>query len=112
MTTPKIKPGEIDNILKKYPEKIPVFITKLKDSRDNLPNISKNKFLVPRDLEFSQFIYTIRRYLRIRPETAIILFVNGQIPRASATFMEIYHSFKSPDGLLKISYTSENTFGN
>ena len=45
-----------------------------------MPEIDKNKYLVPADLTCGQFIYTIRKRLQMPAEKAIFLLVKGVIP--------------------------------
>ena len=101
--------SESDRILKKYPNRIPVIVEK--DPRSKLNDIDKNKFLVPNDMNFSQFIYVIRKRIKLLPEEALFLFVNGQIATNGSSMNEIYQTHKDKDGFIYITYTSENTFG-
>jgi GABA(A) receptor-associated protein len=101
--------SESDRILKKYPNRIPVIVEK--DPRSKLNDIDKNKFLVPNDMNFSQFIYVIRKRIKLLPEEALFLFVNGQIAANGSSMNNIYQTHKDKDGFIYITYTSENTFG-
>ena len=101
--------SESDRILKKYPNRIPVIVEK--DPRSKLNDIDKNKFLVPNDMNFSQFIYVIRRRINLLPEAALFLFVNGIMAKNGSSMNEIYQTHKDKDGFIYITYTSENTFG-
>ena len=94
---------------KKYPNRIPVIVEK--DPRSKLNDIDKNKFLVPNDMNFSQFIYVIRKRIKLLPEEALFLFVNGQIAANGSSMNNIYQTHKDKDGFIYITYTSENTFG-
>ena len=58
-----------------------------------------------------QFIYVIRKRLRLKPEEAIFLFVNGQFISSSAIIGQIYDNLKDADGFLYMQYSKENTFG-
>ena len=62
-------------IIKRYPDRIPVYIEK----GDNKikEQLRKNKYLVPRDINMGQFTYVIRKQLKIRPEDAIFIFCNN-----------------------------------
>jgi GABA(A) receptor-associated protein len=110
MAEMSMKDGEFDRIKSKFPDKIPVFITKSKSSKD-IPELRKQKFLVPTTFTMSELILTIRRSILLRPEQALFVFINNAIPNTSATMTEIYHHHKSPDGILRMEYASENTFG-
>jgi GABA(A) receptor-associated protein len=74
-------------------------------------DIDKKKYLVPADLTCGQFVYVIRKRLKLPPEQAIQLFINGIIPSTAALLNTIYEEHKDEDGFLYISYCGENTFG-
>lgn len=100
---------ESKRILEKYPDKIPVICERSGSS--TLPTIDKHKFLVPTDLTIGQFIYVIRKRIKITPQEAIYLFIKGHMPQSSETLETTYGKFRDNDGFLYISYTNENTFG-
>ena len=50
---------ESTRIMEKYPDKIPIIVSKC--SKSHLNNIDKNKYLVSNDMALSQFINTIRK---------------------------------------------------
>jgi len=101
--------SESEKILKKYPNRIPVIVEK--DPRSKLNDIDKNKFLVPNDMNFAQFIYVIRKRIKLLPEEALFLFVNGIMATNGSSMNAIYQTHKDKDGFIYITYTSENTFG-
>ena len=101
---------ESARIRAKYPERIPVICEK-NNSNDSIPNIDKRKYLVPSELTVGQFIYVIRKRIRLPPEKAIFIFINHTIPPSSAVMSTIYDLEKDEDGFLYVSYSGENTFG-
>jgi GABA(A) receptor-associated protein len=101
---------ESRKIIKKYPDKIPIVCEK-HNNLSNLPNITKSKYLVSFDLTVGQFIYIIRKYIRITPETALYIFVNNNIPSTTTDMLSLYDNFKDQDGFLYIYYLTETTFG-
>ncbi len=103
--------GEIDKLKSKYPGKIPIFVTRAHNAKD-IPDLPKHKFLTPSNLSVGQFIYIIRRHISLPPEKALFIFVDNTLPTSSTLLSELYTNYKSPDGALRITYTSENTFGN
>ena len=105
-----IKPGEVSMILQKHPNRIPVYITKSYSSND-IPDISRNKFLIPSEFLVSEFIYSIRKWIKLRPEQAIFIFINYSTPSYTDTMGQVYSLYKKSDGLLHITYSAENTFG-
>lgn len=102
---------EIYQITKKYPNRIPIICERLKNSDNDCPPIDKNKFLVPFEFTIGQFLFTIRKRMKLPPEKAIFLFINDKIYNSSQQLSNIYEKDKNKDGFLYITYTSENTFG-
>ena len=95
-------------LLKKYPNNIPII---LKKSGINTPDIDKTKFIVPRDMQVSQFIYSIRKRIKLREEQAIYIFFRGELVNTASTMYEVYENHKSDDDILYGFYSLENTFG-
>lgn len=103
---------EVDRIRNRFPSRIPVFITRAKNTDAKvLPNLQKNKFLVPMDLTVGQFIYIIRKQLEVSADKAIFIFVKNTLPTTSMLMKELYAQYADSDGLLRMQYTSESTFG-
>ena len=101
---------ESTNIKKKYPTRIPIIVERYNKCK-NINDIDKNKYLVPDDLTLGQFIFTIRKRLKLTPEKALFVFVNNSVMPSSLLIKEIYEKNKDKDGFLYMNYTSENTFG-
>ena len=101
---------ESSDILKKYPERICVYLEK-DEMCDNIPNIDKNKYLVPNNISIGQFMYVIRKRIAIKSEQAIFLFANNNIISGTTSILDIYNKHKSDDGFLYIIYSGENCFG-
>ncbi|KAJ1675631.1 ubiquitin-like protein atg8 [Spiromyces aspiralis] len=101
--------AEAERIRKKYPDRIPVICEKVEKS--DIPNIDKKKYLVPADLTVGQFVYVIRRRIKLNPEKAIFIFVREVLPPTAALMSSIYDEYKDEDGFLYITYSGENTFG-
>lgn len=102
---------ESTKILDLHPGRVPIICERSASASNDCPNIDKNKFLVPRDFSLGEFMYIIRKRLRIPPEKAIFLFINDNIVPASLTLSSIYEVNKNADGFLYINYSYENTFG-
>jgi len=100
-----------DNILSKYPDRIPVICEKHPYSR-NAPDIDKSKYLVDHYLTLAQFILVIRKRMRLKPEVALYIFVDGSIPSNSSFVYNLFLDNRDDDGFLYITYDIENTFGN
>ncbi len=103
---------ESTRIMNKYPDRIPIICEKMNDSKNiDLPTIDKSKYLVPKDLTLSQFLYVIRNRMKLSSEKAIFLFVGGKIPASTELILNIYSLHKDHDGFLYITYSGENVFG-
>lgn len=100
---------QADNILKKYPDRIPIIVQSGKDS--TIPKLEKNKFLVPRDITLGQFIYIIRRRVELKPEEAMFVFINDSLVNNSKLMSDIYDEYKDETGFLFCHISNENTFG-
>lgn len=96
-------------ILQKYPDRIPIICEKT--IKSNIKEIDKKKYLVPSDLTVGQFIYVIRKRLKLPAEESIFLYVNRSIPPISAMLNSLYEKQKDSDGFLYIQYAGENPFG-
>ena len=105
--------SESSKICIKYPDKIPTIVTKSnhKDAK-SLPNIDKNKFLVPSDITLAQFMYVIRKRITINSGDSLFFFCDDKSILVSSSNMEsIYHEHKTEDGFLYLTYCTEITFG-
>lgn len=101
--------AEAARIKEKYPDRIPVIVEKAEKS--DIPDIDKKKYLVPSDLTVGQFVYVIRKRIKLSPEKAIFIFVKNVLPPTAALMSSIYEDHKDEDGFLYITYSGENTFG-
>ncbi|KAK1564705.1 hypothetical protein Q3G72_009720 [Acer saccharum] len=101
--------AEAARIREKYPDRIPVIVEKTE--RSDIPNIDKKKYLVPADLTVGQFVYVIRKRIKLSAEKAIFIFVDNVLPPTGAIMSAIYEEKKDEDGFLYVTYSGENTFG-
>ena len=101
---------ESERILEKYPDRIPVIVEKNIQCNE-LDDIDRNKYLVPKDLTYGQFIYIIRKRLKISPNQALFIFCDSILYNNNISMNEIYQTSKDDDGYLYMLYTCENTFG-
>merc|ERR1711903_102660 len=94
----------------KHADRIPVICEKAEGS--DIPEIDRKKYLVPQELTVGQFVYVVRKRLRLPAEKAIFIFVDGHLPSTGAALMsQMYKDYKDQDGFLYITYSGENTFG-
>jgi len=100
--------AESDRILEKYPERVPVICERL---TKRIGELDRKKYLCPGDLSLANFIYVIRKRMKLAPEKAIYLFINNKLCPTSALLSQIYNENKDKDGFLYIKYDGESTFG-
>lgn len=101
--------NESKNVLKKYPDRIPIIVER--HHKCKLKDIDKSKYLVPKDMTMGQFTYIIRKRISLDSSQSIFISVNGSLSSSSDLVGHVYGSKKDEDGFLYITYTSENTFG-
>jgi len=100
---------ESDKIIEKYPNRIPIIIEKADNC--HLNDIDKTKYLVPKDLNMNQFVYIIRKRIKLDNSQSIFFIVGNNVCPSNTPLCNIYEEHKDEDGFLYIIYTSENTFG-
>lgn len=101
---------ESRKIMKKYPNRISIIISKMRGS--DVPYIDKNKFIVPIDFSVSQFLYVIRKRINLHQYKGLFIYVNGStLPNTSDLIGNIYNNYKHDDGFLYMKYCGENVFG-
>ena len=54
---------EATSILKKYDDRVPIIVEK--NINSDVPDLDKHKYLVPKDVTFGQFIYVLRRRIKL-----------------------------------------------
>jgi len=102
--------NEVKKMLTKYPDKVPIILEKYKNS--NIPDMDKEKYLVPSDMLFSQIMYTFRKRIKLEPTQAMFVFINNELPSSNLMMSQVYEKYKNKDdGMLYGVYGSENTFG-
>ncbi|KMZ57496.1 Autophagy 8 [Zostera marina] len=101
--------AESSRIREKYPDRIPVIVEKAEGS--DIPNIDKKKYLVPADLTVGQFVYVVRKRIKLSAEKAIFILVDNVLPSTGAIMAAVYDEKKDNDGFLYVTYSGENTFG-
>ena len=100
---------ESNRICRTYPNRVPVIVEPA--IKCTVPIIDKNKYLVPADLTMGQFIYVIRKRIKLESEQGLFVFVNNILPSTSACITDVYEQYRDADGFLYVTYTGENTFG-
>tara|TARA_B100000029_G_C17242208_1_gene839482 strand:+ start:159 stop:506 length:348 start_codon:yes stop_codon:yes gene_type:complete len=100
---------ESERIKEKYADRIPVIVERTNNS--NLPELDKHKFLVPNTLTVGQFLYVIRKRIKLEHSHALFIFIANTVPQISKNMSELYDSHRDEDGFLYTTVASENTFG-
>lgn len=100
---------ESSRVLNKYDGRIPVICEKMEGSL--IEEIDKKKFLVPVELTLGQFIYILRKRIRLDENQALFLFINNTLVPIGESFDKIYDTHRDDDLFLYIKYSGENTFG-
>lgn len=99
------------NIMNKFPTRLPIIVEIHPTCKKVLPPLDKSKYLVPQELTVGQFVYVIRKRLKLNAERAIFIFFNNQLPPTSELLSSIYENLKDKDSFLYAFISSENTFG-
>lgn len=98
-------------VTEKYPDRVPVICEKSKIASYDCPDIDKKKYLVPKDLTIGQFIYVIKKRLKLSNDKALFLFVNNSIAPSAESMNILYRRHKDIDNFLYVTYSLENVFG-
>ncbi|XP_074307506.1 autophagy-related protein 8C-like [Silene latifolia] len=101
--------AEAARLKEKYPDRIPVIVEKAEKS--DIPDINKIKYLVPADLTVGQFVYVVRKRVKLSAEKAIFVFVKNILPPTAALMSAVHEENKDEDGFLYMTYSGENVFG-
>ena len=98
---------ESKRILSKYPDRVPIIVEKI----DNAPDIDKRKYLVPHDFTMGQFLYVIRKRIKMESYEALFVYIDNKLVPTAHLISNVYNNNKDRDGFLYVSYGVENTFG-
>ena len=98
-------------VKEKYKDRLPVIVEKDPKAHSSIPSIDKQKFLVPKDLTIGQFIYVIRKRIKLKPEISIYIYCDNMLPTTSSFIKDIYQQNMDSDGFLYLNYSGENFFG-
>ena len=105
---------EAEKLLIRFSDRVPIIVEK--NTRSQLDDIDKHKFLVPCDITIGDFLQVIRKRLKIKDDTSIFIFVHknsesGQPLTISRHVKDVYDQYKSEDLFLKLTFCEESTFG-
>lgn len=99
--------NESARICKKYIDRIPIIV----ESIDGGIKLDKTKYLTPHDLTVGQFLYVIRKRIKLEPEKALFMFFNNTLQPATSLMNHVYKQHKDKDGFLYATVSLESTFG-
>ena len=100
---------ESAKIRAKFPDRVPIIVERNVNS--TIAEIDKTKYLVPHDLTVGQFVYIIRKRVKLDSSEALFIFINNVLPTTSQTLGQVYQEYQNKDGFLYVTYSGENTFG-
>jgi len=105
----KERQEEAKRIRTKYPERVPVIVEQSRGS--SLQELGNKKYMVPHDITVGQFIYVIRKRIRLSADKSMFVFVRDVLPPTAALMSSVYDEFRDADGFLYVTYSEESTFG-
>ena len=97
-------------ILNKHPDRIPV-VVECSEALQAIHPLKKNKFIVPYELTLAQFMFVIRKHMKLEPEYAIFVFINNRLHPTPSFMGVIYAQEKEEDGFMYLDVFQESTFG-
>jgi hypothetical protein len=99
------------DVLQRFPSRAPIVLQRHDSCRPEI-QLDKNRFVVPKDIQFMQFVAILRKRMKLTSAESLFFYTSTQrlVPQ-SQHIGELYENAKSADGILYITYTTENTFG-
>ena len=73
----------------KYPDRCCIIVKKMEGA--DIPDIDRNKYLVPQTLSMGQFVYVIRKRLSLPQDKALFIYVGNILPSTSDTVGNVYN---------------------
>jgi len=102
----KKRKEESKRIRLKYPDRVPAIVQAMDIE------LSRQKYLVPRDLTVGQFLITLRKRIRVGEEEALYIFLDNQtFPPVSQLLSSLDHIHRDEDGFLYFILCKEHVFG-
>mgnify|MGYP003706012285 CR=1 FL=1 len=103
--------NESIKIMELHTDRVCIYVEKSNECH-SLNQIDRNKYLVPNNLSIGQFLYVIRKRIKLPQEKALFFYTkNKSLLSGSTHIIDIYNKHKDSDGFLYITYTGENCFG-
>jgi hypothetical protein len=109
---------QIERLKAKYPDRIPIVVVKYEGKKEDTKNteLTRNKFLVPKDMNAAAFLQILRKYITVSKQESLIFFVDNvfllPMQLTMAQIMKEYQT-KNPKNteFLRLTYNKENVFG-
>lgn len=112
---------QITRFKEKYPDRIPIIVVKYENGKEQTESteLTKSKFLVPKQMLGSMFLQVLRKYIKVAPEESLLFFVDNTFMMPMHRSMaEIHKEYLSCETIkekeetyLKLTYSKENVFG-
>lgn len=97
-----------DRLMRQYPGRVPVIFA----TDNHAIAMSKTKFLVPSSICIAQLVHVLRQHVGIdKSESLFITTEDGVIPPVTLRMDALYATHRHDDGMLRLFYNVENTFG-
>lgn len=107
--TETIDNNNLQNILIKHPDKIPVHVNRRYLFGNTF--IKNNKFLVPKNFHFFDFIYVLRQRANLNPTQALFIANKDKVIPLTQTVGDVYDKLSDEDKILHLDVKVENVFG-
>ena len=107
-TNEKIDYNILEKIKHKYPDKIPVIVQKIHSDLE----LSRKKYLVPKDITYGQLLFTIRSKMKnLKSSDGLYLLVgkNNVFVPITKTIGNTYEEYNE-NGFIFLTITKESTF--
>mmetsp|Transcript_14176 Transcript_14176/g.14244 ORF Transcript_14176/g.14244 Transcript_14176/m.14244 type:complete len:119 (+) Transcript_14176:49-405(+) len=102
---------EANRLLEIHPTKLPIIVEPI-SSKNNAYGFIQNRFLVPKNYTFHEFIFHLRRRLELdRTDALYVLVSQKHLPALDRNMISIYEEFQDLDGFLYVNYSSEAILG-
>jgi GABA(A) receptor-associated protein len=102
---------EAEELMRVHCDRLPIVVEAYK-GHDIRFELEQNRFLVPRLYTFHEFIFHIRRKIKMeKSESLYVVVGNSHLPAMNRTMLSIYNEFKDPDGYLYLTYSSQQVWG-
>jgi GABA(A) receptor-associated protein len=104
--------NEAERVIAKYPDRIPVICELDKKFSKKGVVLDKKKYLIPNNLTVGQFVYVIRKRIKLLPEESIFLFTeNNTLPMVGELVANVQREHRNLDSFTYFSVQSELVYG-